>query len=197
MFTLFKFLKKFYFPIILVLFCFSLPFLPYNHYAVLFISIISLFFISFIINEYLSEIIPATLHKVVIFFAKLNPFIFNVFFTLCSLAVWNFSLYLPDKIFNIFTVALVFIPNFFNKNNRLNEVFKILLIYVALQFLEHFKLGNLIPGMNKYAVLMDSSNNISINKVFISVFEAVLYTKFYFFSLKILDECIYTTYKDK
>ena len=51
--------------------------------------------------------------------------------------------------------------------------------------------------MNKYAVLMDSSNNISINKVFISVFEAVLYTKFYFFSLKILDECIYTTYKDK
>lgn len=108
-------------------------------------------------------------------------------------------MYLPDKIFNIFTVALVFIPNFFdkNKNNRLNEIFKILLIYVTLQFLEHFKLNNLIFGTNKYTVLVNNFNTISINDVFISIFEAVLYTKFYFFSLKLLDECVYTTYKDK
>ncbi|WP_338964469.1 hypothetical protein [Fusobacterium vincentii] len=79
----------------------------------------------------------------------------------------------------------------------MNEVFKILLIYAALEILEYFKLNNLIPGTNKYISLVNGFNTISINIAFISIFEAVLYTKFYFFSLKILDECINTTYKDK
>ena len=101
------------------------------------------------------------------------------------------------EFFFIFTAALIFIPNLLSKKNRVNEVFKILLIYVALQFLEYFKLNNLIPSTNKHYLLISNESSVTINVIFISIFEAVLYTKFYFFSLKILDECINATYKDK
>lgn len=194
---MFKFFKEYYFPILLILFCFSLPYLPHNRYILLIISLSFFIFLSFVINEYLSSIIPEILHKITIFFNKQDSFFFNFLFASASIIIWNFSLYIPDKIFNIFTAALVFIPNFLCRNNRVNEVFKILLIYAALEILEYFKLNNLIPGTNKYISLVNGFNTISINIAFISIFEAVLYTKFYFFSLKILDECINTTYKDK
>ena len=194
---MFKFFKEYYFPIFLILFCFSLPYLPYNRYILLIISLSFFIFLSFVINEYLSNIIPEMLHKITNFFNKQNPFLLNLLFALSSIIVWNFSLYIPDKIFNIFTAALVFIPNFLCRNNRVNEVFKILLIYAALQILEYFKLNNLIPGTNKYHSLISNVDMVNINTIFISIFEAVLYTKFYFFSLKILDECINITYKDK
>ena len=194
---MFKFLKEYYFLIILILFCFSFPYLPHNHYILLIISLSFFIFLSFVINEYLSSIIPEILHKITIFINKQDSFFFNFLFASVSIIVWNFSLYIPDKIFNIFTAALVFILNFLCKNNRVNEVFKILLIYAALQILEYFKLNNLIPGTNKYYSLISNVDMVNINTIFISIFEAVLYTKFYFFSLKILDECINTTYKDK
>lgn len=194
---MFKFFKEYYFPILLILFSFFGSHLSYNHYLLFIVSLCFFLFLSFVINEYLSSIIPKILHKITIFINKQDSFLFNLLFASVSIIVWNFSLYIPDKIFNIFTAALIFIPNLLSKKNRVNEVFKILLIYVALQFLEYFKLNNLIPSTNKHYLLISNESSVTINVIFISIFEAVLYTKFYFFSLKILDECINATYKDK
>lgn len=66
-----------------------------------------------------------------------------------------------------------------------------------MQFLDYFHLTHILNSKNKIEYLLNTSEIIDFNKIFLSIFEAVLYTKFYFLSLQILDECINTTYKDK
>ena len=180
-----KFLPLIFYFMFLVLISFSDFFLK-NIFSLSIILILIVMFFSEVMNTYLSEIIPASLK-------------FNFIFAIFSCFIWNFSLYLPYKIFEIFTVALIFIPNFINKgnNDKINNIFKILLMYIALQFLDYFHLTHILDSKSKIKYLLNTSEIIDFNKIFLSIFEAVLYTKFYFLSLQILDECINTTYKNK
>lgn len=164
-----------------------------------FILVLIVMFFSEITNTYMSEIIPASLKFISKYLSKRSKKTFNFIFAIFSCFVWNFSLYLPYKIFEIFTVALIFIPNFINKgnNDKINNIFKILLIYIALQFLDYFHLTHILDSKSKINYLLNTSEITDLNKIFLSVFEASLYTKFYFLSLQILNECINTTYKDK
>ena len=193
-----KFLPLIFSFMFLVLISFSDFFLK-NVFSLSIILILIVMFFSEVMNTYLSEIIPASLKFISKYLSNSSKKKFNFIFAIFSCFIWNFSLYLPYKIFEIFTVALIFIPNFINKgnNDKINNIFKILLIYIALQFLDYFHLTHILDSKSKIKYLLNTSEIIDFNKIFLSIFEAVLYTKFYFLSLQILDECINTTYKDK
>lgn len=170
-----------------------------NIYFLAIIIILVVMFFSEVINTYLSEIIPFLLKMISEIINNSSKRKFTFIFAIFSCLIWNFSMYLPHKIFEIFTVALIFIPNFINKANddKINNIFKILLIYATLEFLDYFHLSNIFDSKNKIEYLLNTTEIIDFNKIFLSIFEAVLYTKFYFLSLQILNECINTTYKDK
>lgn len=191
---MFKFLKENIVFIIYFLLVLPAIFILENPYGFLIKIIILVSIFSLLINMYLSYIFPLIIQSFSEYIYKQSYFKFSIFFSITVLLIWNFSLYIPDKIFNIFTAGLVFIPNVFDgKNkNRLNDIFKILIIYVGIEFLKEFKFNATFGFSNKIKWLLDSTNMalITDKDLLFSIFKAVLYTKFYFLSLRVISDCI-------
>lgn len=186
--------KEFYLAIFTFLISTLSLFFPSNRPLFIINIILGVTIFSLMINIYLSEIIPELIKSFAHYIYNQSDFKFSIIFALITLIIWNFSLSIPDKIFDIFTAGLIFIPNIFDKDNknRLNDIFKILLIYAGVEFLKTFQTNIDFEFNNKVKWLL-SDKNLTLNDIsaiFFSILRSTLYTKFYFLSLRILADCV-------
>lgn len=188
-----KFLKKNSFIFFLGVMLFLIYF-PKNNYIIFAQIIITILMMSLLINMYLSMTVPLVIKTINEYISKQSEIKFLIIFSIATLIVWNYSLYIPEKTFELFTAGLVFIPNFLNSKNKSSssDVFKILLIFAAVEFLKDTKYNVDLVSTNKLKFILENikfPNKINFDPS-VYLVKPTLYTKFYFLSLKILSNCI-------